>query len=172
MRSLLFIALLASLPASAAFGCSIDQLKVIAEDHLERFPSGSEREFAVARGEYFEGGGGSWQVFERESGVPHSIVIEMRNQLGKNKLRISFLNRKDFVITEVSILYADRVMEKDDRTGKYIIGSPSTYYFCDGQQQMPADEADGKTASNGNYWKDWLEKAHDFKPDLQRIPQK
>jgi hypothetical protein len=173
MRATVFIALMALMQVSSALGCSIDEMKKLADDHLERLPSSPARAFADPDPSTpSEGGGVSWQIFERASGVPHSIVTEIRHELGQDKIRISFLSRRDFVISETKILYAERVMEKEERTAKYLTGPPNHYFFCDEKLQIPAGMADpGEITRRALYWKEWIFKADELKPELQRIPE-
>lgn len=122
------IALVAGMYTSSALACSIDALKKIADEPLESLPSSREHEFAPDDPPT-ESPGGSWQVFERENGTPHSILLVIRNEYGQDKIRLSFSNRRDYVITETAIWYLDRIQEEGERTGEYQIGKPHWYFF-------------------------------------------
>lgn len=173
MKAISIVALVAIAYAPPAFGCSVDALTKISEEHLERFPSDPEREFAPPTNpRELEGPGGSWQVFERENGVPHSIVVKQMHELGQDIIRVSFLNRSDFVITRVPVLYAESVQTKEERTGKYLIGSPTHYFFCGGKPEVPADakNSDNFIAAARRLQKSIFEDK-ELKQDLGRIPQ-
>src|SRR5688572_12634988 len=116
MRTMAVIALVAGMHTSSALACSIDALKKIADRPLERLPSSREREFAPDDPPT-ESPGGTWQVFEREDGTPHSILLVIRNELGQDKIRLSFSNRRDYVITVTPIGYLDRLQNEGERTG-------------------------------------------------------
>jgi hypothetical protein len=173
MKALSLIALAIVVYTPSAFGCSVDTLKKIAEEHLERFPSAPERQFAPPTNpRELDGAGGSWQVFERESGVPHSIVVKQRQELGQDIIRVSFLNRHDFIITRTSVLYADSVQTKEERTGKYLIGAATHYFFCEGKPVVPADtkNPDNVIDAAGALQKSIFEDG-ELKADLARVPQ-
>ena len=173
MKAISLVSLVAVAYAPSDFGCSVDTLRTISEEHLERFPSNPEREFAPPTNpRELEGPGGSWQVFERENGVPHSIVVKQMHELGQDIIRVSFLNRNDFVITKTPVLYAESVQTKEERTGKYLIGTVTHYFFCEGNPVVPAD-----TKNPDNFidaardLQKWIFQDSDLKPDLARVPQ-
>ncbi len=173
MKAIPLIALASAVYASPAFGCSIDMLKKLAEEHLERFPSNAEREFAPpADPRQQDSAGGSWQVFERESGTPHSIVVTDRNELGRQIIRISFLNRRDFVIIETPMLYADRVQTREERTGKFLIGSSESYFFCGGEPEVPLGVPEREQIlSKARDLQKSIFEDDELKQDLARLPQ-
>lgn len=175
MRTISFITLVAVMHASSALGCSIDMLKKAAEEHLEGLPSGPEREFAPSPPGEREGGGGSWQVFEDESGAPHSIVVTIRHELGQDRVRISFIKRGDFVIVSRGFYYAHsvRATEEERPERKYIMGSSGRYFFCDYKPQTLADAPDDlMRLSEAIYWQDQLfANESELKQDIQRVPE-
>jgi len=159
------IALVAAMHIPPAFGCSVDTLKKVSQDMLDHLPSGIQHEFV---NEKWSAEGGDWQMFEGESGTPHSIVVTLMGESGQSKIRISFLNRRDFVITHTSIDYAERITA-ENRSGNFKVQTPLSYFFCDGELQGPVN---AETAEAANRWKKWFfEEAEMLKPEIQRVPE-
>lgn len=170
IRTVSLLALITAMHVSSAFGCSIDALKKIAEDHLDRLPASAEHEFV---NHDWSSEGGSWQMFGGESGTPHSIVMKLLGETGQRRLRTSFLNRKDFVIVDTDIDYAGNIADKDWK-GDFKVKPPQYYFFCDAKLQIQSNAANSsKFVEEANNWKKLIfEEADMLKSALERIPEK
>lgn len=163
-------ALAAAMCASSALGCPIAELKKVADDHLDRLPASAEHE-PEGNAEAPDGGGGAWQMFQGENGKPHSIVFTYLGESGQMKVRMSFLNRRDFVAVETEIDYEQPVFGPD-ATGRFKIKPLQYYFFCDGQLQLPAGTPDAaKIEERASYWKKRItESTGLLKQEFERIP--
>lgn len=164
MRASFLIALVVAAYAPAASACSIDALKKIAADHLDRLPSGAQHDFVDPDEPQT---GGTWQVFEGESGTPHSVVVAWLGESGQTKFKFSFLNRRDFVITEMRIDY-DEILA---RNGRFKVRAPRYYFFCDGELQDSA-EITTEMRDRANHEKKRLfESTGLLKQEIDRVPK-
>jgi hypothetical protein len=120
---------------SAACACSVEELRKLLDDHLERLPGGREHEVGSWK---FSAEGGSWQMFERENATPHSIVITYMGETGQAKERISFLNRHDFAIAKTQIDYA-QPMYDPKWAGDFKVEPSQLFFFCENKPVAPAD---------------------------------
>jgi len=169
MRAMFFVALAAALQVHSASACSIDELKKIASDPLDRLPSGIMHEPDVNNGEGDVGG--MWQMFEGENGTPHSIVLTYLRETGQLKVRMSFLNRRDFVVVATDIRYDEPTFAPNRKEG-FKVNPPQYYFFCDNQLVLPPGVSDAaKMTESANIWKkDIAESAGLLKQEFERIP--
>jgi hypothetical protein len=167
MRMSLFVVLVAAVPVSSAFGCSIDALQKLSETHLERLPSGVEHDLESVRTTE----GAHWQTFERENATPHSIVATLFGETGQAIIQISFMNRKDFVIVETQIHYAEPIVAQN-RSGRFTVDPPIYSFFCDGTLQEPSGALSSQARNEANRSKAIFFEATGFlKQELERIPE-
>jgi len=169
MKALPFLALAAAMYISPASSCSIDELKKVAAEHLEILPSDEKHSFVRPD---WSTEGGSWQMFEGGNGTPHSIVVTFMGETGRTKVRISFLNRGDFVISATSIEYAEWITDPN-RTGKFKIEPTKHYFFCDSTPLIPpGTENPSEVLKEANRWKTlFFEEADMLKAEIQRVPE-
>jgi len=170
MRTISFIALAAALHVPPVFACSVDELKKVAEDQLDRLPSSMVHEPEARNGE--SNASAMWQMFEGQSGTPHSFVFTYFGHIGQTKVRLSFLNRRDFVIVETKIGYAEPVTA-ENRSGKFKVEAPQFYFFCDGRLKLPPGTPDAaEITEKTNAWrKELTEGAGLLKQEFARIPE-
>lgn len=155
---------------AAAHACSVEELRKLADEPLDRLPYSSDHDIDSWK---FSTEGGSWKMFERESATPHSIVITYLGEFGQVKDRISFLNRHDFVGVTTEIDYTAPIYDKN-WSGKFKV-KPSEYvYFCGDKVVFPPDlsaEKQVQMAADAQKFKHHIfEELTMLKPELDRVP--
>ncbi len=169
MRGLAFIIFATAMQVQSTFACPIEELRKIADDHLDRLPSNLEREF----GEKGEGqDGGAFQMFEGEGGTPHSLVLTFLGETGQTKVRLSYLNRRDVVVVETEINY-DYPDIEGNRSERFKVNSPRYSFFCDDEWQFSTGTSNiPETAERATHWKNYIAKSTgDMRLEFERIPE-
>lgn len=119
-----------------------------------------------------------WSIWDGEYDTPTSITVRLTRRIGEANVRVAFLDRHNYVISETVFDYPDNINILIEQ-GRNVTASPgrATHIFiCDDQVQVPdgVSSFDAvKNAEIGNEKRTWFfgEAIKATGLDLSKIPE-
>lgn len=140
LRYCVSLASMAAMTVGSVEACPIEELVQINKEPLR---AESRVEVSVTRQQSTEGG--QWQIYFRANGTLHSIIRLDLGETGQKELRVSFLDRRNFVVVSTTRYY-DAPIEplKDVKIESEIT---KLYFFCDEMVYLPVVTGDEMEAA-------------------------